>query len=77
VLPFLFNGRLAARVDLKAERGEGVLEVRGAFAEAGAPSAAMAAALAGELRRLATWLNLADIRVLPRGDLAAALAGLI
>jgi uncharacterized protein YcaQ len=54
-----------------------VLEVRGAFAEAGAPSAAMAAALAGELRRLATWLNLADIRVLPRGDLAAALAGLI
>jgi uncharacterized protein YcaQ len=77
VLPFLFNGRLAARVDLKAERGEGVLEVRGAFAEAGARSGDVAAALADELRRLAAWLDLPDIRIAQRGDLAAALAALI
>jgi uncharacterized protein YcaQ len=77
VLPFLFNGRLAARVDLKAERGEGVLEVRGAFAEAGVRPGDVAAALADELRRLAAWLDLPDIRITQRGDLAAALAALI
>ncbi len=74
VLPFLHEGRLSARLDLKAMRAEGVLEVRGAYAEEGADRDGLVPAVAGELRRLAAWLDLGAIRVLPRGDLAAALA---
>lgn len=74
VLPFLHNGRLAARVDLKAERAAGTLEVRGAHIEAKADRGAVAPALAAELARLAGWLGLADVRVLPSGDLARPLA---
>ncbi|MEJ0012380.1 MAG: crosslink repair DNA glycosylase YcaQ family protein [Bauldia sp.] len=74
VLPFLHRGRLRARVDLKAERDSGTLAVRGAHAEAGADRDAIAPDLAAELRRMAAWLGLAEIRVSPNGDLAAALA---
>lgn len=74
VLPFLHRGRLRARVDLKAERDAGVLAVRGTHAEEGADRAAIAPDLAVELRRMAAWLGLADIRVSPNGDLAAAVA---
>jgi uncharacterized protein YcaQ len=74
VLPFLHNGRLSARIDLKAMRAEGVLEVRGAYAEEGADRGDLAPAVAIELRRLANWLGLGTIRVLPHGDLAAMLA---
>jgi hypothetical protein len=77
VLPFLHNGRLAARVDLKAERGEGALEVRGAFAEKGALRDGLVRALAGELAHLARWLDLGTMRVARRGDLAKSLAKLI
>ena len=74
VLPFLHNGRLSARIDLKSERTEGVLAVRGAFAEEGADREGLAPAIAGELERLAKWLGLGAIRVAPRGDLAALIA---
>lgn len=77
VLPFLHAGRLSARFDLKAVRGEGVLEVRAAYAEEGVDAPEVAAAAALELRRLAAWLGLGDIRVMPRGDLAAPLAGAV
>jgi hypothetical protein len=72
VLPFLLGDRLAARVDLKADRQGGVLVVPGAFAEPGAP-AHTADALATELRRLAGWLNLDRVEGPPRGNLAARL----
>jgi uncharacterized protein YcaQ len=72
VLPFLLNDSLAARVDLKADRAGRRLRVQGAFAEPGAP-ADMAEQLADELRAMAAWLELEDIQVMERGDLAVAL----
>ncbi|MBB5789359.1 winged helix-turn-helix domain-containing protein [Jiangella mangrovi] len=76
VLPFLLGDALVARVDVKADRSRGVLLVPGAFAEAGvdgADAAAVVDALAGELRRLASWLELDGVDVGARGDLAAPL----
>jgi uncharacterized protein YcaQ len=77
VLPFLHNGRLAARVDLKAERGEAVLEVRAAHMEPRGRRDGLVPALAAELEHLAKWLGLDAIRVSRRGDLADDLARLI
>ncbi|MCW2784860.1 MAG: cytoplasmic protein [Marmoricola sp.] len=74
VLPFLLGEAIVARVDLKADRKAGVLQVKAAYAEAAAP-AGTAEALALELRRLAGWLGLDDIVVTLRGDLAARLLG--
>jgi uncharacterized protein len=73
VLPFLHDGALRARVDLKADRRAGLLRVLAAWAEPGHDPGETAVALAAELRRAARWQGLDDVAVLPRGDLAPAL----
>ncbi|HEY2723740.1 MAG TPA: crosslink repair DNA glycosylase YcaQ family protein [Pseudonocardiaceae bacterium] len=73
VFPFLLDGELVARVDLKADRAAGVLRVPGAFAEPAVDLARVVGELAEALRELAGWLELDAIAVGERGDLAAAL----
>lgn len=73
VWPFLLDGHLVGRVDLKAERARDALHVVGAFAEAGHQPTRMAEALAVELQKMATWLGVAGVTVGERGDLAGEL----
>ena len=74
VFPFLLDGSLVARVDLKSDRAAGLLRVQGSFAEEGADVPRVAAELAGELAHMADWLGLDGVAVGPRGDLAGALS---
>src|SRR3954462_12361105 len=60
VLPLLLGDRLGARIDLKADRAARALLVQAAHAEPEAPPET-AEALAGELRRMAGWLELDDV----------------
>jgi uncharacterized protein len=73
VWPFLLDGRLVGRVDLKAERSRDALHVVGAFTEPGEKQSRVAEALAAELRSMAWWLGLSDVSSGDRGDLAATL----
>jgi len=73
VLPFLLGDQLVARVDLKADRKAGVLRVQAAYGEEDIERALVARALADELRLMADWLELGDVAVVDRGDLAAEL----
>ncbi len=73
VWPLLMDGRLVARVDLKADRAASSLRVLGAFAERDAPKPRVAAALAGELESMASWLGLGGFSVANRGDLSGEL----
>jgi len=73
VLPFLHDGDLVARVDLKADRQAGVLRVRGAYAEPTFDADRSLSALSDRLVELATFLGLTDVAIEPRGDLAPAL----
>ncbi|BDE13407.1 hypothetical protein Mkiyose1665_19260 [Mycobacterium kiyosense] len=73
VWPFLLDGRLVARVDLKSDRVADELQVVGAFGEAGIDRRRVASALTGELESMASWLGLGRVGVNDRGDLAADL----
>ncbi|PRY42535.1 hypothetical protein CLV43_104369 [Umezawaea tangerina] len=77
VFPFLLDGELVARVDLKADRAGGVLRVQSAFAEPGRDHGRVAVELAAELRHMADWLGLDGVVVMPKGDLAGALGAVV
>lgn len=62
VLPFLHGDRLAARVDAKAHRGAGELEVIAIHYEDERPSVELRDALQTALRELAAWLGLTRLR---------------
>lgn len=61
VWPFLLDGELVARVDLK--RTDAELQVPGAFMEDGQDPARVAEALAVELRTMASWLGVGEVVV--------------
>ncbi|MGA8332193.1 MAG: crosslink repair DNA glycosylase YcaQ family protein, partial [Mycobacterium sp.] len=73
VWPFLLDGELVGRVDLKADRSADALQVVAAFVEPGRSPSRVASALAGELESMAGWLGLAGVAVSERGDLAGEL----
>lgn len=73
VLPFLFGDRLAARLDLKADRPGHRLRVVAAHGEGDACGGDATAALAGELAGMASWLGLDRVEVAGTGSLAPAL----
>ena len=77
VLPFLLGDQLVARVDLKADRQAGVLRVQAVHGEEGVERPLVVAALADELRLMGDWLELPDVAVADRGDLAGELSRVV
>ena len=73
VLPFLLDGELVARVCLKADRKDGVLLVRGSYAEEGVDIDRVSSELSGALDEMAGWLDLHDVHVADHGNLATPL----
>lgn len=63
VLPFLHNERIAARIDLRAERAAGRLAVHGVHEEQPGLDDEGMHALAFHLRQLANWLELPDVLI--------------
>lgn len=68
-LPLLVDGRLAGRIDLKADRAGGALLVQAAWREEGAPERTPAAARE-LLAQAAAWQGLDEVRVSGVGNLA-------
>ena len=66
VLPLLLDERLVARVDLKSERQDSRLQVRGGSVEAGIKARAVVEPLAEQLRSMAQWLGLEGVEVTSR-----------
>ena len=58
VLPFMMNGEMVGRVDLKADRANSKLLVQSVHTEKGIKRASINGALTDELRALANWLGL-------------------
>ena len=80
VLPFLLNGQLVGRVDLKADRGAGVLQAQATWIEDDLDNPidrpAIAEQLAAELAEMAAWLGLdGGVVAAARGNLAKDLLG--
>lgn len=70
VLPFLMDGRIVARVDLKTDRAAQVLRIKAAHLEPGMDQRAVTPRLAAYLQMTAAWLGCKSIDVESWGDLA-------
>lgn len=75
VWPFLLDGELVGRVDLK--RTDAALQVLGAYTEDGQDRSRVATALAAELTSMAGWLGVDAVEVGDRGDLAGPLGSVL
>jgi uncharacterized protein YcaQ len=73
VFPFLLDGHLVARVDLKAVRANSELHVVAAYIEGDRDPRDIAPRLRDVLHEMAEWLELERVVVGTRGDLVAAL----
>ena len=73
VLPFLLDGELVARVDLKADRKGRRLLVQAAHLEPGHGASRVVPPLTTELQAMAAWLGLSEIVIVDSGDLAPSL----
>lgn len=73
VLPFVVGDRIVARVDLKADRANGMLLAHGAFSEADVDVAFVVRELMDELREMASWLGLDSVSIGDNGDLSSLL----
>ncbi len=69
VLPFMLDGEIVGRVDLKADRKRSALVVQAAFVEEAADAVRVRKGLNEELERMAAWLGLGSISVRRRGNL--------
>ena len=63
VLPFMMDGEMVGRVDLKADRASGVLQAHSVHTEKGVKRSAINDALNAELRAMATWLQLDRVQI--------------
>ncbi|QHD06068.1 winged helix-turn-helix domain-containing protein [Pseudomonas sp. R76] len=73
VLPFLHNERIAARVDLRAERANGCLAVHAVHEEEPGLDEEGMQALALNLAQMASWLGLEQVQLNCQGPSAARL----
>ena len=63
VLPFMMNGELVGRVDLKGDRGNSTLLVNSVHVEKGVKRSAISDALNTELHTMANWLGLEQVQI--------------
>jgi uncharacterized protein YcaQ len=73
VFPFRLDEAIVARVDLKADRVQRRLLIRGVFGEPGIDRPRVATELLAELESMAEWLGLNDLEIADNGDLAESL----
>ena len=62
VLPFMMNGEMVGRVDLKADRAKGILQAHSVHTEKGVKRSVINEALNAELAAMATWLGLEQVQ---------------
>jgi hypothetical protein len=63
VLPFMMNGEMVGRVDLKADRANSKLLVHSVHTEKGVKRSSINEALNAELHAMATWLQLDQVQI--------------
>ena len=61
VLPFMLNGQMVGRVDLKADRANSKLLVHSVHTEKGVKRASIRDELNNELRAMSVWLELDEV----------------